>query len=396
MMRILLLVYNMVGRGTYRRAYQFGKHLALRGHAVTLIATSPDQHFRTVVREVEGLTLVESPDLLSKSLRSGWDPWNTIQRIKWIAGQDYDIAHLYESRPTVIFPGLYKKSRGLPLVMDWADWFGRGGSVEERKSALVRTILRPVETYFEENFRPQARGATVICTTLRDKAVSLGTPPEKILLLPNGSDIEHFFPKDPLAARRRLNLPEDVLLVGYIGSVFYQDAVLMARAFDEVYKAIRSARLLIIGACNVDIRQLVQQPAAVVQTGIVKEDDLNDYLNSCNVCWLPLNDTGANRGRWPLKLNDYMAAGKPVVATGVGDVVPVIEEHGIGLLSPVHADMLAQQAIQLLQNPALAEAMGRNARRTAEDHFNWGTLTGKLECFYQSILSPGTAPRTAG
>jgi glycosyltransferase involved in cell wall biosynthesis len=57
----------------------------------------------------------------------------------------------------------------------------------------------------------------------------------------------------------------------------------------------------------------------IFRTGPLAYDQINPYLSACDVCWLPLCDSGANRGRFPFKLGDYMAVGKPVVATAVGD-----------------------------------------------------------------------------
>ena len=48
---------------------------------------------------------------------------------------------------------------------------------------------------------------------------------------------------------------------------------------------------------------------------------------------LPLTDRAANRGRLPNKLLDYMAAGRPTVASPVGDIKTILEEHEVGLLA---------------------------------------------------------------
>src|SRR6476660_2672966 len=98
-MRVLLIVFNMVGRGTYRRAYEFGRHLAADGHSVSLLATAPRGRLRVAAHTVDGVEVVESPDLLSGSLRSGWDPFNTMTRIRWIAGLRIDVVHAFETRP---------------------------------------------------------------------------------------------------------------------------------------------------------------------------------------------------------------------------------------------------------------------------------------------------------
>ncbi|HID87240.1 MAG TPA: glycosyltransferase, partial [Anaerolineae bacterium] len=208
-----------------------------------------------------------------------------------------------------------------------------------------------------------------------------------ILLLPDGCDVQRLQVLDRDEARRALGLPLDRPLIGYIGAIFHRDAQLMARAFDLVRGTHPRAMLAVIGYCNRDVAALVADPGAVIRTGFVSYEDMNRYLAACDLCWLPLRDTGANRGRWPLKLNEYMAAGRPVVATAVGDVATLMRKHEIGLLARDRPEDLAEATAQLLSDPALRKRLGRNARRVAEEVFDWALLTERLEAFYDNVLS---------
>jgi glycosyltransferase involved in cell wall biosynthesis len=384
-MRILMLVFNQVGQGTYWRAYHLGRYLARRGHAVTLMATSRQKRTGTHVSQCQGITLVQSPDLFSGALRSGWDPWNTLNRINWLRGQTFDLIHAFESRPTVIYPAIYlKKRNNIPLIMDWADWFGRGGSVEERPNPLVRTTLRPVETFFEEHFRSRAKRTTVICSLLEKKAISLGVPPETILNLPNGADTENLLVLDLADARRQVGLPQDAFIIGYVGSIFQRDAALMAAAFDDLTERLPQTHLVVAGYCPLDLRPMVKKPDHIIQTGYLQLPMLNIYLAASNVFWLPLCDSSANRGRFPLKLTDYLAIGRPIVATAVGDVQIVMQQNGVGLLcQPVSAD-LAEKTMTLFNDSELRRTLGEQARRIAEERFDWKNLAVQLEDLYRS------------
>ncbi len=346
--RIVMLVFNEVGKGTYWRAFHFARQLVKRDHHVTVLAMARDRRFHGRERMIDGVRLVETPDVLWGPLRSGWDVWDALWRCQWIARQECDLVHAFECRPTVLMPALYvKKTRHIPLVIDWCDWFGRGGSVEERANPLVRAVLRPVETFFEEHFRTRADATTVICTMLHAKAVALGVPPAQIFSIRDGADVEGLYPQDRHAARRALGQPDDALIVGYVGAIFPRDAQLMACAFDRIRSAQPHARLLLIGYVNAPIEQLVAAPEAVLRTGPLDYAALNGYLAACDMCWLPYHDSGANRGRWPLKLNDYMAAGRATVATAVGDVEDVMRRYDIGVLARDTSDDLAHAVLDL-------------------------------------------------
>jgi glycosyltransferase involved in cell wall biosynthesis len=272
------------------------------------------------------------------------------------------------------------------LVLDWCDWFGRGGSVEERPSRLVRAALRPGETFFENHFRTWADGTTVINSVLRRRAIELGVAPETILDLPNGSNVEALHPIPQVEARRGLGWPQDKLVIGYIGAIFQRDARLMAQAFDRIRQAEPRAQLLLVGYCKVAVESLVAEPEAVWRTGSIRYDEISRYLAACDLCWLPLRDSGANRGRFPLKINDYMAVGRAVVATQVGDVPDLVQRGGFGLLAADQPDELARQVLRLLGDPQLRETMGQRGRQLAEREMRWASVAGRLEQFYQKVL----------
>jgi glycosyltransferase involved in cell wall biosynthesis len=385
-LRILLLIFNQTGRGTYQRAYYFSRTLARRGHQVTLMVTSPRARFCMRQFPLDGFQLVECPDLLPASLRSGWDVWNTARRMLWLLGRRFDIVHAIEARPVVLLPALLAQRRGAQLVMDWCDWFGRGGSVEERPAGWMRALIRPIDTFFEERFRTRANQTLVITPFLKERAVALGVQPETISVIRNGCDAE-VEPLKQSIARQVVGLPANVPLIGYLGSCYTRDAELMALALNRVINIMPAARLVLIGYFNRDIESLVYNPRSIIRTGHVTHDALFRYLAACDVCWLPLRDSGANRGRWPGKLNDYMVVSRPVVSTGIGELSKLIPQLQMGVIARDEPDDFAAQTLTLLSDPRRRASMGQAARRAAETVMNWERMVDDLEGAYQRALA---------
>jgi glycosyltransferase involved in cell wall biosynthesis len=357
------------------------------GHQVTILVTSQHNRARMVEGWQDGVRIIQTPDLFRGSLRSGWDPWNTIRRIEWLRNQTMDLVHAFESRPTVIYPALFlHQNKHVPLVMDWADWFGKGGSVEQRKNPVVRTVLRPIETYFEEYFRNKADATTVICSELLAKAVHVGVPERSIRLIYNGCSTDQAL-IDHLTARQLASMPTDGFLIGYVGSIFLNDARLMAKAFDIVVDHHPNVRLVIAGYFPFDFREFTRYPQAVFQTGYLEPGALFHTLCACDLFWLPMLDSNANRGRFPLKLNDYLSAGRPCVATAVGDVPGLLSAQPVGLVCEATPEALAHKTITLFEDESLRLRLGMNARKAAEGIWNWSKKTEELEQVYLKVLS---------
>jgi glycosyltransferase involved in cell wall biosynthesis len=271
--------------------------------------------------------------------------------------------------------------------MDWCDWFGKGGSVEQRSNSLVRSTLRPVETFFENHFRGYAAGTTVINNFLKNRAIKLGVDNSKISVLPNGCNIDELWPISRTDAREKLGLAREDFTIGYIGAIFEQDAKLMARAFDKAVQVIPGVKLIITGYCNIDFRPMVKNPESIIVTGRIPYQDINQYLGACDICVLPLKNSGANRGRFPLKLHDYMAVGRPVLATNVGEIGEFVREQKIGWLAEDNPLDIAEQIVSISKLREQRKVVGVHARHLAETKFTWNRMAGKLEDFYRKITA---------
>lgn len=394
-LRVLFIVANAVGKGSYWRALGAARTLVARGHQATVMATSNSARLRLRERVVDGVTLVETPDLLSGSLRSGWDVGNVLSRINYLRRHQFDLIHATECRPAVIYPALFvRRQQRIPLIIDWADWFGRGGSVEERSNWLLRTILRPIETYYEEHFRPNADGNTVICHLLYQKAQALGIPDERLFLWANGIDIDVFRPKNKQTLRQKHNLPQHDKVLVYTGAMFRCDAELMAKTFDQICANRDDVTLLLLGYSNFAVDQMVQHPGKVIRTGRVSLEDLTDYIASADLGWLPLCNTNANQGRTPLKLLDFMASGLPIVGTDVGDMGRIIK-HGfvtgdwgaVGEVAPDDPHQLAVTTLKLLDDESTLKRFGAHGRQMIEQKFAWPIIIEDLEAFFKRVIT---------
>ena len=387
-MNILMLNHNVAWRGgTFFRAYHFGRHLALRDHHVTLVTTSPTNRARFQENNVDGIRVIEAPDLMWGRARSGWDIWNTLRRVGWVERERYDLIHVFDCRPAAVVPALWHRARhGTRLVLDWADWWGRGGTNAERPGRLLNLAIAPIETFFEEAFRPGADGNTVLSSALYQRALALGVRPDVLMYLMQGSDVERIKPLEQATVRQILGVPGNTMLVGHLGVLQPRDAQFLFAVHSIVQRSYRDHKLVLIGRHRCDLTEYRANPDAWFETGSLFYEQLVHYLAACDILLLPLADTLANRARWPSRVNDYLAAGRPVVATAVGDVAALLADHRAGIVAKPQVEEFSAGVLALLQDREFREESGRRARVLAETKLAWLVITADLESFYSRLL----------
>jgi glycosyltransferase involved in cell wall biosynthesis len=388
-LRILFIVHNPTRKGgAYYRGLNLGAPLARRGHDVTLMSIHPSARFRLTERELDGVKLVESPDLLWGVGRTGWDPWNTLRRTFWVRKHRLDVIHTVDTRPAVSLPALWgRRASGAVWIADWTDWWGRGGATTEREGKLVRTFIGPLEQLFEENPRPRADGTVVISRALGERAERLGIDRRGILCLPPGADPASIRTTSIAEARLKCGLPAGGPLIGYLGNIYQRDADLLFETLARL-RAPR-ARLLMVGEPGCRVPASVKGRVAV--TGRLPFEKMLDHLSACDVLALPLSDTIANRGRWPSKVNEYVAVGRPTVACEVGDVAGLLRDNDIGLLVRPEPTEFAARIDELLADPGRGAAMGDRAREIARTSYSQEAVADRLEDFYRRTIAARAA-----
>ena len=215
--RILMICHQRLFKAWLRPGI-LARGLVEKGHRVTMMVVADEARFRFKRSIIDGVDVIETPDLTSGRLRSGWNPVSVWRRTRCVRrlDSDYDLIHLFETRPATIYPGLAVQRRlNVPLFIDWIDWWGRGGLIEINRPAWYRFLFERMETYYEEHFRTRADASTVMCHGLVERAVGLGVARETILHLRNGADHERFRPRAVAEVRAQLGLAPDAFIAGF-------------------------------------------------------------------------------------------------------------------------------------------------------------------------------------
>ena len=316
-------------------------------------------------------------------------------------GKRYDVIHCLDTRLAVIWPALaYARAHGIPIVSDWIDWWGRGGLIDERRPGWYKASFGGIETWFEEHYRAKLDGLTTISHALMRRGVDLGCDLDRCIVINGAADLTTFAnPASREAARARVGLPATVPVVCFSGLDVLIDLPMAVRAFEIIHAQLPDARLLLVGPTGADAQACVTTPdalPAITAIGKVPHKELPNVLPAADVFLLPYPNKIVNVGRWPNKIGDYMATGRPTVANPVGELIDLFSRYQIGRLASETPEAMAAEALVLLTDPVLAARLGQEARRVASTDLNWSSQISRLESWYRDIIQkhqrlPGNA-----
>lgn len=386
MYKVLILNANRVGIGTYFRALYFGRALAKRGHSVVMMTVSQNSRWRIKVHcDESGMKIIECPNFMDECLpwhASGW--LDILIRIKEILTGDYDIVYAFEYQPNISIPvyatRLFKKYR---LISDWCDWHA-GASYHFGGKKWAHAIDR----FFEESIRHRANHLTTINYVLQERGISIGIPPEKITVIREGVDPDYITPLDKIKMREALSLPADTPILGTIVDSLPITKLLM-RAVKKVSSKYPTLHFLIIGKVSKDVAAAAEEIGVANQMilpGRVLDMDLPRYLAAADLLALPLEDNLVNRGRWPHKLGDMIAAQRPVLVSIGGEFPALLGERGCAMIVDLDPDAYALAIEEVLTKPKAYEDMAKRGRQLIINELNWTVIGDQVEATLNKVV----------
>ncbi|HEX6726925.1 MAG TPA: glycosyltransferase family 4 protein [Nitrospira sp.] len=217
-------------------------------------------------------------------------------------------------------------------------------------------------------------------TLLQERYV---VPLERIVVLPSGTDVQRFAARDAVACRLELGLLPNRLYVGFVGSFYrYQGLACLLDAMSFVKQVYPAAELLLVGDGEAT-EELKQQAkgmgleGSITWVGRVPYWEVPTWIGAMSVCVAPFR---GDRGETsPVKLFDYLACHRPVVASAIPSVVSTFtEDSGVQLVQPDDPCPLADAILALLNDPGLCALLGRQGRQFVEERFSWTAIVAQL------------------
>jgi glycosyltransferase involved in cell wall biosynthesis len=365
------------------------ERLCLRGHAISVIdyelnwqtegkreLFSRRQVFRGVSKVVNDADItVTRPGILKVPL---------LDYASMLLTYNREIsAQLRESRPDVIV-GMYiltsylalrlAKKNGIPFIVQ---------VLEPHYQLIPYEALRPIGKMIEGRILREADHVVVINEGLREYAMCMGAHADNISVIRAGIDLEKYGSHvDGLSVRRRYGIEAHETVLLFMGWLYHFSGLKeMLAALAKCTRDDVKVKLLIVGDGDAfeelqRMRADLHLETSVILPGKQPYDKIPEFVAAADVCLLPAYNNAIMRDIVPIKMYEYMAMGKPVIATRLRGLVKEFGDDN-GVLYVDRPEDALPKALELIATNAI-KAHGEQARQFVQNN-DWGNVVEAFE-----------------
>lgn len=248
-------------------------------------------------------------------------------------------------------------------------------------------LIRCVEA-LQKLIVSRADAVIAICPDL-EQTVKRLAPGKPVYMIENVAVDEALPPaneSDVALIRQRWKLGTDPVLL-YTGTFeSYQGIELLLRSVALVRTAFPNARYVLVGGKpeQVEKQRLLAQELGIAEmvcfVGQRPLEEMPQYMALADILLSPRSE-GTNT---PLKLYTYLRSGKPILATDIYSHSQILTSR-MAMLVPPTQEGLARGALELLNNPELAQRLGAYGQSVAEKNYSWPAFLEKNSHAYSEF-----------
>lgn len=370
-------------RGTPIAVHQLLEALSHLGHRVDLVTYPIGED-----RPVEGVRYFRSGNPLrirsvpiGFSLRKIALDVSLVRRMRACLRENrYDFIHAVEE--AAFAAAIFGRRRGIPVIYDMQS------SIPEQLTKRLSFRQWPVPRLLDgaERWLLHQVDAVIGSAGLAER-VHERAPETLVREWRYASPVTWTPPEDVRQARAEMQLADGTPGVVYCGNFApYQGVTELLTAISLVRRDIPSARLVLIGASGAEGAMMEEEITArrlrdaVVLLPRQPRDRVARFLAAADVLVSPR----MYGGNLPLKVFDYLAAGRPIVATDIPTHRSVLTEE-MAFLVPPRASALAGAIVRAICEPARSEGMAQEGRAYAERNLGWMGFVESVDELYASV-----------
>ncbi len=251
-------------------------------------------------------------------------------------------------------------------------------------------IYKKIGQLIEKKLFTGADKIIVVSEPLKNYLIDYGVAEEKLTVVPNGVN-EQFFHPDVSGekVRKKYDL-ENKEVICFAGSLHQQwqgiDDILRTAKMISTIRP--SVNFVVVGGEESDIKLLEKKaPDNVILTGRIDHAEIPAYLAAADILIAPYKSEIKYFYNSPIKLFEYMAMGKSIITSNIGQIGEIIEHGETGLLNkPGNYKELTENILLLLENEKLRKKLGERARKEVIKKYTWEQNARKITSIYEELL----------
>lgn len=235
----------------------------------------------------------------------------------------------------------------------------------------------PRKYFLYAPFIKRFKGIAAITKKLKDSFAERGIDPLKILIVPDGVDLNEFkIQISKIKIREQLGLPQDKKIVLYAGHLYeWKGANTLLEAARNLQFPISNLQFIFIGGTKEDIESFKVKAEGLKNVLIVghrPHSEIPYWLKAADVLVLPNSGKEEISKHWtsPLKMFEYMASGNPIVASDLPSIREILNEQNAVLVESDDPQKIADGINLILQNPQLSDRISTKASLDVQE-YSW-------------------------
>jgi glycosyltransferase involved in cell wall biosynthesis len=273
------------------------------------------------------------------------------------------------------------KKNNIPFIYYWTDVY---------HTQIPFKVYQPIGEYIEKRILKNADRVIVINDKLKDFVVEKGSDPERTYVEKAGVDFDRFNPDiDGNKIREIYGIAKNDFVLFFVGWLYHFAGLKeIAMGLSQIKDEKPNIKLLIVGDGDAfddlqRIKEEYQLDNQVILTGKQPYENIPAFIAAADTCLLPAYPTEKiMQDIVPIKLYEYMACGKPVIATKLPGVM---KEFGVdhGIIYVDKTEDVLKTAVELVEKGMLGE-YGSKALEFVKK-YNWDNVVADFEGILEEL-----------
>jgi glycosyltransferase involved in cell wall biosynthesis len=284
----------------------------------------------------------------------------------------FDAIHIHDLPLAKVGHEFSQKHR-IPFILDLHENWPELLRMSTHTQTIIGKLLSSYKQWknYEREFCIKADHIIVVVDEAKDRLIRLGLSPNKISIVSNTLNFNHF--------RAPSSLPDDeYITLMYAGGINkHRGLQYVIKGLKHLTQLTKPIRFWVIGTGSYiyELKKIALQHEVENHVNFVGWKNFKEmqiYFGKADICLIPHIKSPHTDSTIPHKLFQYMHSGKPTIASNCLPIERILKNTNSGLVYAYNdAKQFAECVIQMIENTESAKEMQQNGIKSVKEIYNW-------------------------